>query len=202
MRSTSTHPRRRELSRLQLGLLGALALGGAIAMAWSHTWQVKIDDYGAEAMGPLTALLHGHLTTFLRTAPSYGPSLELRAPFALLASLAHGTELLVYRFSALPCLFALGALGVWIAPRLRAAGRGWFAILLTVAICVANPVTYYAMAIGHPEEVLGAVLCVAAVIVAQRGNAVWAGVLLGLAIANKEWGLVAIGPVLLALPGG
>jgi hypothetical protein len=53
---------------------------------------------------------------------------------------------------------------------------------------------------GHPEELLGAVLCIAAVLVAMRGRAVWAGVLLGLAIANKEWGLVAVGPVLLALP--
>lgn len=192
--------RSRSLSRLQLALLGAIGLAGAIAMAWSHTWQVTLNDYGGEAMHPLQALLSGRILAFLQTAPSYGPSLVMRAPFALIATLAHGTELLVYRFSALPCLIALAGLGVWIAPRLRAAGRGWIAILLTLALCVANPVTYYALAIGHPEEVLGAVLCVAAVIVAQRGHVNLAGVLLGLAIANKEWGVVAIGPVLIALP--
>ncbi|MDQ6804804.1 MAG: glycosyltransferase 87 family protein [Actinomycetota bacterium] len=40
----------------------------------------------------------------------------------------------------------------------------------------------------------------AAVLVAMSGRPVWAGVLLGLAIANKQWALVATGPVLLALP--
>jgi hypothetical protein len=39
------------------------------------------------------------------------------------------------------------------------------------------------------------------VLAAQRGHATWSGVLLGLAIVNKEWALLAIGPVLLALPG-
>jgi hypothetical protein len=193
---------RRPLRRHELALIAALALAATLWMIWSRTWQVTLNDYGAEALQPLNALLHGHISLFLRIAPSYGPSLALRAPFALAASLAHGTELLVYRLSALPCLLALAALAVWIAPRLRAAGRGWISILLTVAVCVANPLTHYAMAIGHPEEALGAVLCVAAVVAALRGHGAWAGLLLGLAIANKEWAIVAVGPVLVALPGG
>jgi hypothetical protein len=41
---------------------------------------------------------------------------------------------------------------------------------------------------------------VAAVLLASRERSVWSGALLGLAIANKEWALLAIGPVLLALP--
>ncbi len=192
---------RRSLRRSELAIVACLALAGALWMTWSHTWQITINDYGSEALAPLSALLHAHFLTFLKTAPAYGPSLELRAPFALLASLAHGTELLVYRFSALPCLLALAALAVWIAPRLRAAGRSWLSIALTLVVCVLNPITYYAMALGHPEEVLGAVLCVVAVLAALRGHSTWAGILLGLAIANKEWGVIALGPVLVALPG-
>jgi hypothetical protein len=53
---------------------------------------------------------------------------------------------------------------------------------------------------GHAEELLGAVLCVVAVLAAQRGAAGWSAVALGLAIANKQWALLAVGPVLLALP--
>jgi hypothetical protein len=170
-------------------------------MIWAKAWQLGVNDYGSEALQPLNALLHARILVFLRNAPAYGPSLVLRAPFALIASLAHGGQLLIYRFSALPCLLALAALAVWIAPRLRAAGRGWPSILLTVLVCVLNPLTYYAMAIGHPEEALGAVLCVAAVLSALRGHSTWAGLLLGLAVANKEWGIVALGPVLVALPG-
>jgi hypothetical protein len=188
------------LRPFQLAVIAALALAGTLWMAWSHTWQVTLNDYGTEAMAPLGALLHGHILTFWRTAPPYGPTLELRAPIALIASLAHGTELLVYRFSALPCVFALAALAVWIAPQLRARGRSWLSIALTLTVCVLNPITYYALAIGHPEEALGAVLCVVAVLAALRAHATWAGVLLGLAIANKEWAVVAVGPVLIALP--
>jgi hypothetical protein len=61
-------------------------------------------------------------------------------------------------------------------------------------------VTLYALQDGHAEELLGAVLCVTAVLAAQRGRAGWSGILLGLAIANKQWALLAIGPVLVALP--
>jgi hypothetical protein len=177
-----------------------IAIAAAIAMAWWQPWQVNLNDYSTEAALPLAALLHGHILQFLRSAPSYGPSLELRAPFALIASLEGGSRLLIYRFSALPCLLALAALGAWIATRLRAAGRSRLTAALTLAVCFVNPMTYYAMKIGHPEEVLGGVLCVVAVLAALRGRGTWAGILLGLAIANKEWALVAIGPVLLALP--
>jgi hypothetical protein len=38
------------------------------------------------------------------------------------------------------------------------------------------------------------------VLLASRGRSLWAGALLGLAIANKEWALLAVGPVLLVLP--
>jgi hypothetical protein len=186
--------------RLELAVLALAGVAATLAMVWYRAWQVSLNDYSTEARMPLTALLHGHIWTFLRAAPSYGPSLELRAPFALLGSLAGGSPLLIYRLSALPCLLALAGLAVWIAPRLRSAGRGWIVVLVMLAVCVANPINYYALAIGHPEEALGAVLCVAAVIVAVRGQSIWAGLLLGVAIANKEWAVVAIGPVLLALP--
>ncbi len=53
---------------------------------------------------------------------------------------------------------------------------------------------------GIPEELLGGVLCVVAVLLAARERPLWAGLASGLAIANKEWALLAVGPVLFALP--
>ena len=58
-----------------------------------------------------------------------------------------------------------------------------------------------------PRSCSGGCLCVAAALLASgpsvdRRRALWAGVILGLAIANKEWALLAIGPVLLGLPAG
>ena len=82
----------------------------------------------------------------------------------------------------------------------RGAERGTIAIV--VALCAANPITLRALDMGHPEELLGAALSAGAVLAALRGRPTWAGVLLGLAVANKAWALLAIGPVLLALPSG
>jgi hypothetical protein len=183
-----------------MALWNALALGCAIALAWGWRWAASANDYGLEAAPSMTALLHGHITQFFQSAPSYGASLLLRAPFALPGSLAGGSALLIYRLGALPCLLAIGGLGVWCAVSLRRAGARVAAAALAVLVCAANPITYRALQTGHPEELLGAALCVGAVLLAQRGKVNLAALALGLAIANKEWALLAIGPVLLALP--
>ncbi|MGA3361418.1 MAG: hypothetical protein ABSD82_05255 [Solirubrobacteraceae bacterium] len=188
------------VSRREIALWSALAVGASVALLWGWWWNVALNDYATEAAPSMTALLHGHITAFLQSAPSYGASLLLRAPFALPGSLAGGSTLLVYRLGALPCLLAIGALGVWLAVDLRRAGGALLAAGLAVALCVANPITYRALATGHPEELLGGALCVAAVLLAQRGRANLAALALGLAIANKQWALLAIGPVFIALP--
>lgn len=179
-----------------------LAVVGSIAMAWAHKWPVTVNDFKVEASQPLAALLQGHFLRFLDLAPAYGGSLELRAPFALIASWAGAGQLAMFRATALPCLLAAGVLGVWLVAQLRTRGRGLTARACVLALCVANPITYEALSYGHPEEVLGAALCVGAVVCAMADRPIWAGLLLGLAVGNKEWALVAVGPVLLALPSG
>ena len=135
-------------------------------------------------------------------------SLVERAPFALLPGLwGGGSQHAVYRVVALPCLLAAAALGVWLVSRMRAQGASPLARLLALGVCVANPITLRALELGHPEELLGGCMCVAAALLAARSangrdRSLLAGILLGLAIANKDWALVAAGPVLLALPPG
>jgi hypothetical protein len=176
------------------------ALLGCAALAWLGLYGFAWNDYESEARPAFDALLHGHVEQFLRLAPAYGGSLVERAPFALLAAPFGGGQLAVYRLVALPCLLASAALGVWLVARMRAEARPPLARGLALALCVANPITLLALEVGHPEELLGACLCVAAVLLAARDRPLWAGLLLGLAIANKEWALLAAGPVLLALP--
>lgn len=173
---------------------------GTAMMAWLGLAGFAWTDYEVEARAPLEALVHGHLTEFLRLTPVYGGSLLLRAPFALLTDLWGGGELAVYRMVALPCLLAAAALGVWLVADMRGRGRAPLARGVALALCVANPLTLSALEVGHPEELLGGALCVAAVLLAARGRALWAGLLLGAAVANKEWALLALLPVLLALP--
>ena len=181
--------------------LCALAASAAsAAMGWLGLYGFAWNDYEVEAQPAFYALTHGHVLEFLRLAPAYGGSLVERAPFALLPGLWGGDQLAVYRMAAVPCLLAGAMLGVWLCARMRAAGRPLLWRAVALGICVANPLTLRALELGHPEELLGACLCIGAVALAGRGRAVWAGALLGLAIANKEWALLAAGPMLLALP--
>jgi hypothetical protein len=189
--------RRRVRENALIASMGVLATG---AMAWLGLYGFAWNDYEVEARPSFEALVHGHLLLFLRAAPVYGGSLVERAPFALLPSLWGGGELAVYRVVALPCLLAAAVLAVWLVADMRAQGRPRLARAIALGVCVANPLTLRALELGHPEDLLGGVLCVAAVLLALRGRPLWAGLVLGAAIANKEWALLAVGPVLLALP--
>ncbi|HEY2719416.1 MAG TPA: glycosyltransferase 87 family protein [Solirubrobacteraceae bacterium] len=176
------------------------ALLGCALIAWLGLKSFAWSDYETEVQPAFDALTHGHLSEFLRLAPAYGGSLVERAPFALLPGLWGGGTLSVYRLVALPCLLAVALLGVWLVAQMRAEGRPRFARTLALAVCVVNPLTLCALELGHPEELLGACLCIGAVLLAVNDRPLWAGLLLGLAIANKEWALLAAGPALLALP--
>jgi hypothetical protein len=183
------------------GIAVAAAAVGVWAMTYLALYGFGWNDYSSEVEPAYAALIGGHLWQFLTLAPGYGGSLELRAPFALLAALFGGGPDWVYRAVSIPCLVAAALLAIWLLARMRELGCSRLARATTVGLCIVNPVTLYTLQLGHPEELLGAVLCVAAVLAAQRGQATWSGVLLGLAVVNKEWALLAIGPVLLALPG-
>jgi len=163
----------------------------------------KMNDFYREAWPAYAALAHGHVLKFLRLAPAYVGSLVIRAPLALIPSVWHGSARGVYIASALPCVFAMAAFCAWLATcRAREDEWTWARRLTPVAFVVLNPFTMVALLGGHPEEILGAVLCVGAVAMAARARGGWAGVLLGLAVVNKAWAVVAIPVVVVALPGG
>lgn len=179
----------------------ALACVASLATAWLGLYGYGWNDYDTEARAAVDALVQGHLTSFFQLAPVYGGSLLERAPFALAPSLWGGGELAIYRMLALPCMLAAAILGLWLVAQLRTRQTGRLTLAVTLGLCVANPLTLAALELGHPDELLGAVLCVAAVLLAARGRWQWAALALGAAIANKQWAVLAIGPVLVALPG-
>jgi hypothetical protein len=187
-------------SRQNGALWLALAAGASAVTAWLGLYGFGWNDYDTEARAAVDALMRGHLHSFFELAPVYGGSLLERAPFALAPSLWGGGELAIYRMLALPCLLAGAALGLWLVTRLRGRDAGRVAYMVALGLCVANPLTLAALEIGHPEELLGGVLCIAAVSLAARGRWSWAALALGAAIANKQWAVLAIGPVLVALP--
>jgi hypothetical protein len=85
---------------------------------------------------------------------------------------------------------------------MRRRGRPWTIWALVGAACVINPLTFQAAYWGHPEEVLAAVLAVGAVIASGRRHWLIAGLMLGAALATKQWAALAVLPVLIAAPAG
>jgi hypothetical protein len=162
--------------------------------------QARLNDFYHEAWPAYAALVHGNVLEFGRVGPGYVGSLVLRAPFAMLPS-AWGGSRAVYFASALPCLFAVVAFCTWLAaqPR-RRGGIGWASRLMPIMCCVLSPVVLIGLFEGHPEDLLGAVLCVGAVVLAIHGRVGWASLLIGIAVFNKPWALVAVPVVIVVMP--
>jgi hypothetical protein len=164
--------------------LVALAAGALVTLRFA-----SLGDYPQDAGPPMRALLEGHLGRALELQPLMGGfALLARLPFAAFALVGSGSELLVYRLGALPCVAAAALLGL----------ACW---LCFAALCILNPPIAAALGAGHPEEILGGALAVAAVLLAVRGRTLLGALALGLALATKQWALLAVLPFLLAVPG-
>jgi hypothetical protein len=191
--------------------LGAVAaVAASAAVAWSSPLGI---DYAGPDCAPevcddaapsIEALAEGDLDGFFASQPPMGSfSLVLRTPPALIANaLGGGGDLAAYRLGVFVCVLAAGLLAVLLAATMARRGRPWTAWALVPAACVVSPLTYQAAWYGHPEEVLGAALVVAAVLAAGSGRWLLAGLAIGCAVATKQWAALAVLPVLIAAPPG
>lgn len=184
-----------------------LAATGALLCLVAHG-TTSTGDYltGGAVQGDnpapaINALIHGHLTAFVSQQPLMGlVSLVWRAPFAAVAAWFGGGPHLGYQLGMLACLLAVLPAALWLAAGARSALH-WFAAAAAVALIAAGPATTSALALGHPEELLTALLAAGAVVVATQDRPVIAGALLGLAVGTKQWALIAVPCVLPALLG-
>ncbi len=180
-----------------------IALGG-IWVAWLGGHPASLGDYGSEFAPAMNALLDGHLHAFAHLLPEDGAggSVLLRAPGALAGKLLVGSQLAMFRFGALACELGAGALGLVLARDMRERGLPLVSRIATVGLCVLAGAILDAIFFAHPEEMLGATLCVAAVLLSGANRPTLAGVALGCALINKPWGVFAIAPVILASQSG
>jgi hypothetical protein len=156
-------------------------------------------DYVIDAGGPIDALVRGDWHEFFANQPLMGSfSLFLRAPFV--AGVFHSSISTVYWAGALPCGLALLGLALWLLREMQRRGRSEAERAMVGAALILSPLSVRALHWGHPEELLGAALSVAAVIAASRGRGIVAGLLLGCAVATKQWAVLAVLPALLATP--
>jgi hypothetical protein len=156
-------------------------------------------DYFYDAGGAIDALVRLDLRGFVLGQPLMGSfSLFLRAPFVALVF--HQSLAIVYLVGSIPCVSAVVALGMVLRRRVAAAGLPAAAGIAVAAAVVLNPGVIRALSWGHPEEILAGALCVGALLAALDGRILAAGVLLGCALATKQWAVIAVVPALTALP--
>lgn len=185
------------MTRLGRGL-GAAALLLGFALCLRSAFPISYGlDYFNDASDAIDALARGDVRHFALANAVMGDfSLYLRAPFV---RLVYAQDLsIVYLVGSLPILAALVALAFYLRRRMLTLGLPVAAALLVGLLTVLNPGTFRSLHWGHPEEILAGVLCVSAVIAATRGRSLLAGVLLGLAVATKQWAAIAVIPTLLA----
>jgi hypothetical protein len=170
----------------------------AVTAAWLASRISATGEWDTDTWPRIQALTHGNLTEFFRVESMMGTFASVaQAPFAAVSG---GGELVAYRWSAFPCLLAAGLLGLYLARLARRRGVPSLGQGLIAGLCLVNPLTIGALDKGHPEELLTAALAVAAVATASEGHRYRAALLLGLAVASKQWAVIAILPVLMALP--
>lgn len=179
--------------------LTAFAVLSAIGVSW---YRGEVGDYPHDAAAAVDALAGGHVLRALTVHPQplMGPiAILARAPFVAVAHWAGAGSLASYRAGAIPCLIAAGLLGVVLLRAFPAPSRRWPAAILVLLLAVASPAATNAVSLGHPEEVLCAALSVLAVVAAMRNRWVAAAALLGLALATKQWAIIALPPTALAV---
>jgi hypothetical protein len=188
----------------RLAGVAALILLGAVWVAWLGFRPQVMGDYPRLFAPSMNALLAGHVGVFFANLPTDGAggSVLLRAPFALIGKELVGGQHAIFRFGALGCLLISVGPALWLAREMRLAGRSALARGVLIAVFLLTPAVLGAILYGHPEEPLGASLCIAAVLLAASGRCGLAGVILSLAMINKPWAALAIPPVLLAAPAG
>lgn len=185
----------RLLELLTFGLVALLALRAP-----------GFGDYPTDAGPALAAIAHGHVAAFFAHQPAMGAvSLLLRAPFTALAAGLGDGPVGLYRWGDLPCLLALAGLAIALTRvTLRRAGplsapSAVLAQILIAAVCLFNPLVDDALYWGHPEELLTTALAAGALLAACERRVLVTAVLAGLAVASKQWAIIALVPCALLL---
>lgn len=167
--------------------------------AWLSLQIGSMGDWRGDTWPAVHQLAHGDIAGYLSAKAMMGPFATLvQAPFVAISG-ASGLE--AYRWAAFPCLLAAGLLGIELSKAAKRRGQGTFAQVVLPALCLLNPLTFEALELGHPEEILTAALAVWAVLAAVENQPRRTALLLGLAVASKQWAVIAVLPALMALPG-
>jgi hypothetical protein len=169
----------------------AVALACAAVLLWFGSSHAFWSDYSTEAWPAYSALRTHGVDGFLRLVPAYSGFVTLvGAPISLLGGGVDAT----FRLQAVPGLLVLSGLAVslHVGDRKHA--------LLPIVLTAGSPVAYFALEVGHVEDVLAAAAATGGVLAAVRGCATASAALLTIAILAKQTAVLALLPAALALP--
>jgi glycosyl transferase family 87 len=176
---------------------GPYLLIGALC-AWMASRATKLGDWDVDAGPAIEALAAGHVVEYLQWPSLVGPFASLaQAPFVALSG---GSGVAAYQWAVFPCLFGAGLVGLYLGRIAARRGASPLTQVLLPLLFLVNPITFEALKTGHPEEILTAALAIAAIASAGEGHSRRTALLLGLAIASKQWAVIAILPALMVLP--
>ncbi len=159
------------------------------------------EDFFAEAGPAVRHLMAGNMHGFLALTPVYGGSLLLSTPALALGGALDGLNG-AYRLETLFCTTTVVVLALTLAQIQRSQGRSTLSRWLLIALLVASPAADWALKEGHPEELMTAALCVGGMLLVVRGRITTGAILLGLAVASKQWALLALPVALATVPNG
>ena len=190
--------RMRVLPRRPEALPWAIALAFAALILFAGSRDVFwMGDFYLEVYPAYDALMAGHTGDFFAHLPAYSTfAAAVGGPASLLTGAFGGHETMVFRLTAVPGLLALATLGVTLARTARAT-RWWPIFLLAGA---GGALAYATVTYGHPEDLLAAPCAVGAVLAARQGRVNWAAALVVVAIAAKQWAVLAVLPAAMAAP--
>ncbi len=182
-------------------LVGAVLLALASLREYMQAGAyIAAPDYIAEMLPPINALRDEGLRGFVDHLPGYPGAAMIEYVPAQISVWLGLSEATTWRVLSSIGVIALALAIMSTLPLARASETARGSARIAVLLAVASPTAYWALRIGHPEELLSTGLLLGAVVAAAREKPIIAGVLLGLAV-GKAWPAVAALPVLgLLLP--
>lgn len=177
------------------GWIELIVVSVAAGLAGVALREYIAPDYKAEWLPPINGLKDSGIEGYLTHLPGYPGIVVAHLPLVLFAELLSLDEASTWRFLSAFAISGLALAVLAVVPLMRALevrrGPAWIA----VGLAAGSPAAYWALRIGHPEEVLATGLLLGAVVAAARERPIIAGILLGIA-GGKAWPLVAAVPIL------
>lgn len=180
--------------------LEAVIIAAATVLIGFALREFIAPDYRAEQVAAFNAFASDGFGGFMEHLPGYPGAMFVELLVGGPVALAGASDALIWRAVSAAAVGTLALALVAALPAIRASEASRSAARLGLALAAASPAAYWALRIGHPEEVLSTGLLLGAVLAAARERPILAGVLLGLSI-GKAWPLAVALPVLgLLLP--